>query len=70
MKKKKVKDLLYSIRTEIIEEISETNRMNNCPQYLRTDQGSYHYGYQRGLTEAAMIMLERIMEKFPEEKED
>ena len=71
MKKEKVKELLYSIRCEIIDEIGELDRMmeNSAEQFIK-DGGSFRYGYRRGLTEAAMIMLERIYEKFPEEKDE
>ena len=71
MKKKKVKELLYRIRFEIIYEIDAQKRMdeNTAPQFVRDDI-SFEYGYKRGLTEAAMIMLDRIYEKFPEEEEN
>ena len=71
MKKKNVKALLYKIRCEIIDEIGEMDRMmeNSAEQFIK-DGGSFRYGYRRGLTEAAMIMLDRIYEKFPEEEEN
>lgn len=68
MKKAKVKALLYEIRVMIIDEIQEMDRMKAEElKHLYVDYGSYAFGYRRGLTEAAMIMLEKIDEKFPEE---
>ena len=69
MKKTEVKELLYDIRTDIINEIAEQNRRDgNTQELFLKDWGTFEYGYLRGLTEAAMIMLERIYGRFPEEK--
>ena len=71
MKRKNVKKLIYGIRMDIIDEIGELNRMNkNTQMSFVKHYGSFEYGYKRGLTEAAMIMLDRIYETFPEEKEE
>ena len=71
MKKAKVKALLYEIRVMFINEIAERERMRAEElEHLYKDYGSYEYGYMRGLTEAAMIMLEKIDEMFPEEKHE
>ena len=71
MKKKEVKQFVYGIRVEIINEIGELKRMEENTQktYVK-DNGSFVYGYRRGLTEAAMIMLDRIYDKFPEENKE
>ena len=71
MKKNKVKALMYSVRLEIIEEIEEMERMEyNSAQYLIKDRSSFEYGYKRGLTEAAMIILDRIKDSFPKQSDD
>jgi len=71
MKKKEVKQFVYGIRVEIINEIGELKRMEeNTVKMFVNDEASFEYGYRRGLTEAAMIMLDRIYDKFPEEKEE
>ena len=71
MKKEKVKELIYGMRVEIIEEIGDLKRMKeNTQMSFVKDYGSFEYGYKRGLTEAAMIMLDRIYDKVPEEKEE
>ena len=69
MKTAKAKALLYEIRVMIIDEIQEMERMKAEElEHLYKYYGSYSFGYRRGLTEAAMIMLEKIYEVFPEEK--
>lgn len=69
MKKTEVKGLLFDIRKDIIEEIAEQARRDgNTQEMFVKDWRSFEYGYLRGLTEAAMIMLERIYSRFPEER--
>ena len=70
MKNKKVKELLYEIRGSIVEEIGEMDRMegNTAKEFVK-DAPSFSYGYLRGLSEAAMILLEKIYAMYPEEKE-
>jgi len=69
MKKTEVKELLFDIRKDIIEEIAEQARRDgNTQEMFVKDWRSFEYGYLRGLTEAAMIMLERIYSRFPEER--
>ena len=69
MKKKEAKEFIYEIRCKIIEEIGEHERIQEeCGKgYLYTNFKSFEYGYNRGLTEAAMIMLDEIYRKWPEE---
>ena len=71
MKKKNVKALMYSTRVKIINEIelcdrAAENELKSCYR----DLNSYMYGYKRGLTEAAMIMLDVIYAKWPEEEDE
>ena len=70
MKKKKVKEMLYGIRVRIIDEIEEQERMeeNTAKEFVKHG-GSFVYGYKRGLTEAAMIMLDEIIKEWPEEED-
>lgn len=69
MKKKLVKEKLYEIRLAIIEEIEEPE--DDIEEFLLKKQGhSMRYGYQVGMSRAAMILLEEIYKMFPEEKED
>lgn len=71
MKKKKVKAMLYEIRGSIIDEIGSREReeINSQPLFIQ-HWSTFDYGYRRGLTEAAMIMLDKIYEMFPEEEQD
>lgn len=69
MKKQKVKEKLYEIRLAIINEIEEpVETMENF--IFEHQKDSFEYGYKVGMSWAAMIMLDKIMEMFPEEKED
>ena len=69
MKKQKVKEKLYEIRLAIINEIEEP--AETMGEFIFEHQkDSFEYGYKVGMSWAAMIMLDKIMEIFPEEKED
>ena len=69
MKKKKVKEKLYDIRKAIIDQIEEPTE--EMEQFLFNHQkDSMKYGYQVGMSRAAMILLDKIYEMFPEEKNE
>ena len=69
MKKQKEKEKLYEIRVAIIDEIEEPKEV--MEKFIFEHQkDSFGYGYRVGMSWAAMIMLDKIMEMFPEEKED
>ncbi len=69
MKKKKVKEKLYEIRMEIIEQIEDPTE--EMEQFLFNHQkDSMEYGYQVGMSRAAMIMQDKIIEMFPEERDE
>lgn len=69
MKKKKVKEKLYDIRVAIIDQIEEPTE--EMEQFLFNHQkDSMEYGYQVGMSRAAMILLDKIYELFPEEKDE
>ena len=54
----------YQDLIDIIEEIAEQARRDgNTQEMFVKDWRSFEYGYLRGLTEAAMIMLERPNKK-------
>ena len=67
MKKKRVKEKLYEIRLAIIDEIEEPTE--EMEQFLYDHQkDNMEYGYKVGMSHAAMILLDKIYELFPEEK--
>lgn len=69
MKKKKVKEKLYDIRVAIIDQIEEPTE--EMEQFLFNHQkDSMEYGYQVGMSRAAMILLDKIYEMFPEERNE
>ena len=69
MKKKRVNEKLYEIRVAIIDEIEEpTEEMEQFLLYLQDE--SMEYGYNVGMSHAAMILLDKIYEMFPEEKDE
>ena len=69
MKKQKVKENLYKIRMDIIDQIEEPNEV--MEKFIFEHQkDSFEYGYKVGMSWAAMILLDKIYEMFPEEKED
>ena len=69
MKKKKVKEKLYDIRKAIIDQIEEPTE--EMEQFLFNHQkDSMEYGYQVGMSRAAMILLDKIYEMFPEERNE
>ena len=69
MKKKKVKEKLYDIRIAIIEQIEEPTE--EMEQFLFNHQkDSMEYGYQVGMSREAMILLDKIYEMFPEERNE
>ena len=69
MKKHKVKEKLYEIRVDIIDQIEEPNEV--IEEFIFQHQkDSFEYGYKVGMSRAAMILLDKIYEMFPEEKED
>ncbi len=69
MKKKKVKEKLYEIRLEIIEQIGDPTE--EMEQFLfNHKEGSMKYGYRVGMSHAAMIVLDKIYELFQEEKDE
>ena len=66
MKKKKVKEKLFDIRAAIIDEIENPNE--ELEQFLlKHHKDSMRYGYKVGMSRAAMILLEKACEMFPEE---
>ena len=69
MKKQKVKENLYKIRVDIIDQIEEPKEV--MEDFIFGHQkDSFGYGYRVGMSWAAMILLDKIYEMFPEEKED
>lgn len=65
MKKKKVKEKLYKIQMEIIEQIEDPTE--EMEQFLFNHQkDSMKYGYQVGMSRAAMILLDKIFEMYPD----
>lgn len=69
MKKKKVKEKLYEIRKAIIEEIEEPEEGTEI-LIQKYEKGFMRYGYRVGMSRAAMILLYKIYEMFPEEEEE
>lgn len=69
MKKEKVKEKLFDIRAAIIDEIEDPSEEMSL-FLLKHEEDSMDYGYKVGMSRAAMIMLEKIYEMFPEEKEE
>jgi len=72
MKKQKVKKKLYEIRVAIINEIEEPKE--ELEEFItrreEEGRGSMMYGYKVGMSQAAMILLDKIYEMFPEEKDE
>lgn len=69
MKKRKVIKKLYDIRIAIIDQIEEPTE--EMEQFLLYHQdGSMEYGYKVGMSHAARILLDKIYEMFPEERNE
>ena len=67
MRKKRVKEMLYEIRKNIIKEIDEpTEELDEF--IFKNEVSSTLYGYQVGMSRAAMILLDKIRELYPEEE--
>ena len=71
MKRKNVIKNLYRIRCEIIDEIVEKKRLEFKEDHSAIQNYSnFVWGYKVGLSQAAMILLDKIYELFPEEKDE
>jgi hypothetical protein len=69
MKKKKVYKSLTEIQKTIIDEIHEPKSDLEDLMSRKENEKNIFYGYQIGMSRAAMILLDKIIEMFPEIKE-
>ena len=69
MKKKKVYKSLTEIQMAIIDEIHEPKGDLEDLMSRKENEKNIFYGYQIGMSRAAMILLDKIIEMFPEIKE-
>ena len=71
MKKKNVIKNLYKIRCEIIDETVLKERLEIKRDHpLIKNYSNFVWGYKVGLSQAAMILLDKIYDLFPEEKDE
>ena len=68
MKKKKVYRILKEIMNEIIDEIHEPNQDIELHISKPENKRDTFLGYQIGMSRAAIILMRKVEERFPETK--
>lgn len=65
MKKQKIKELLAELQVKMVDELDETT--DDISYLIEQHTGDFEYGYKVGMSRAAMIIMAKRKEMFPEE---